>query len=105
MKYYSEMLNKLFDTQAALCEAEKAKKDAEVAKEKAEREKKAARAARAKEVEEALKAANDAQAKAVKLLKAFTKDYGYYHASYSTKEAEEPDTFLDFFNVLHNFLI
>ena len=36
MKYYSEMLNKLFDTQAALCEAEKAKKHAEVAEEKAE---------------------------------------------------------------------
>lgn len=105
MKFYSETLNKLFDTQAALLEAEKAKKDAELAKEKAEKEKKAARATRAKEVEEALKAANEAQAKAVKLLKAFTKDYGYFHTSYTLEDKKQPETFLDFFDVLHNFLI
>lgn len=103
MKFYSETLNKLFDTQAALVKAETADKEAKLAKEKAEKAKKEARAKRAKEVEEALKEANAAQAKAIKLLKAFTKDFGYFHTSYSVKDDAE-DTFDDFFTILHNFL-
>ena len=68
MKYFSEKLNKVFDT-AKEC------KEAEVAfdKEEAEKvEKREARAARAKEVEDAYK-------KYQELLQKFIKDYGSFH--------------------------
>lgn len=105
MKFYSETLNKLFDTAAELRKEEAAANEAKLAKEKAEKEKKEARAKRAKEVDEALKAANVAQAKAIKLLREFTKDFGYYHTSYTLDDKDEKeDTLDDFFNILHDFL-
>ena len=91
MKYYSEILNQLFDSQTALYEAEKAKAEAEEKKKAEEKAKKEERALRAKEVEKALKEANEAQAKAIQLLKNFTKDYGYFHMSYSTDDANKAD--------------
>lgn len=109
MKFYSETLNKLFDTEKDLVEAETKVKVAEAKKLEAEKAKKAARATRAKEVEKALKEANEAQAKAIKLLKSFTNDYGYFHTSFSSKE-EKPENNKsesivdDFFNVLNTFL-
>ena len=103
MKYYSEVLNKLFNSEEELNKAEVAKREEEAAKAIAEKNKKEARAKRAKEVEEALKAANEAQSKAIKLLKEFTKDFGYYHTSYSVKDDVNTD-FDDFFDILHTFL-
>lgn len=70
MKYYSEKLEKLFETEEELKSAEKAR-DEEEAKEKVKREQ---RAERAKEVEEAYK-------KYIELLNQFVKDYGNYHCS------------------------
>lgn len=102
MKYYSDLTKHLYDTEAALKEAEAKVKREEAEKEAAEKMKKEARSKRAKEVTEALKEANDAQAKAIKLLKEFTNDYGYFHTSYSTSDVENP-TF-DFFNILDKFL-
>lgn len=90
MKYYSEKTRKLYDTEADLLKAEAliAKVEAEkAAKEKAAREQ---RAARAKAVEEALKEANLAKAKANKLLNDFVRDYGSFHASFSNvKDAND----------------
>ena len=105
MKFYSETLNKLFNTEKELKEAEIAR-EAEIAKkEAAEKAKKTARALRAKEVEKALKVANDAQANAAKLLKEFTKDYGYFHTSYSANDEETAETIVsEFLNTVQAFL-
>lgn len=67
MKYYSEITKKLYDTKDECTEAE-----IEATKAKADR------ATRAKEVEEALKVAKEANKKAQTLLDAFVKDYGSF---------------------------
>ena len=81
MKYFSETLNELFDSEEALIEAEK---EAEDQKKKAEleaKERKEQRQARAKEVEDAYQIASDAKKKADELLNAFVKDYNSFHMS------------------------
>ena len=87
MKYYSEMTDKVYETQE---ECEKAE-EALVAKQKAEEEKQLAlkneREARSKEVVEAFKKAREAEAEAQKLLKEFVKDYGSFHMSYNGKSS------------------
>ena len=83
MKYYSEKLNKLFDSEEQLIaqEEEVAKVEAEkAAKEKALKEN---RAARAKEVQEAFEKAKEVNTEANKKLNDFIKDYGSYHCSFS----------------------
>ena len=90
MKYYSEVLNKTFDTEK---ECLKAEQEAAAAKKKAELEEKAkkeARAARAAEVEQALKDARTADMKADELLRAFVKDYGSYHTTLKDADAYIP---------------
>jgi len=72
LKFYSEKLDKLYDTQDELVKAESAEND-----------KKAKREARAKEVEMALNAAQASAKKAHDLLVAFCQDYGAYHTSIS----------------------
>ena len=110
MKYYSEMLNKLYNYEKELMDAEAEVKKAEAEKIKAEKTKKEERAKRAKEVETALKTANEAQAKAVKLLKDFTNDYGYFHTSYTTNDVKNKESTFngdevnDFFDLLYTFL-
>ena len=107
MKFYSEITKQLYDSENQLKLAEEKIKKAEAEKLAAEKAKKEARATRAKEVEKALKDANEAQEKAIQLLKDFTKDYGYFHMSYSTDDAEKvtkkTDNF-DFFDLLNSFL-
>ena len=76
MKYYSEELNRLFDTEDDLLEAEfqtrKVKEEAEAAeKAKAEEKQK-----RYDEVKEAIEKANIARAEANKIIKAYTCEYG-----------------------------
>lgn len=76
MKYYSEELNRLFDTEDDLLEAEfqtrRVKEEAEAAeKAKAEEKQK-----RYDEVKEAIEKANAARAEANKLIKAYTCEYG-----------------------------
>ena len=83
MKYYSEVTKKMYDSPEQLKEAEE-KTLAEDAEKKAAKEKqKAERAARAKEVDEALKASVDAHNKYLDLRNKFIEDYGYYHCSYT----------------------
>lgn len=79
MKYYSDETKKLYDTEEALKAAEKAVIEARKEKEKLKEQ----RSARAKEVEDAFKAVEQAQAHAYELLNAFTKDYGSFHMSWS----------------------
>lgn len=78
MKYYSEILKKLYDTKEALVEAE-----AEQTKAKADR------AERAKEVTEALKAATEAQKKANQLMREFVKDYGSFKTTIKSDDVED----------------
>ena len=81
MKFYSEQLSKLFDTQAELETAEEKENAAKRAEEEKKAKLKANRETRAKEVEDAFKTAAEAQKKANELLNAFLKDYGSYHST------------------------
>ena len=84
MKYFSEKLNKLFDSQEACVEAENAHEKAVA---EAEAKKKALadeRANRAKKVEELYKQAVEAKKAYDKELSAFLKDYGSFHATFKT---------------------
>lgn len=105
MKYYSQVTKHLYNSTEELVKAEREVELKRVAAEQAEKAKKAQRAARAKEVEDALKAANEAQVKAAQVLKDFTKDYGYFHMSYSSDNEDAKEDNTDFFlNLLNDFL-
>ncbi len=106
MKFYSELTQRLYNTEKELNEAETKIKNAEAEKVAAEKAKKEAKAVKAKAVERALKEANEAQSKAIKLLKEFINEYGYFHTSYSTEDMKKeniPDT-KNFFELLDLFL-
>lgn len=85
MKYYSEKLRKTYDTEKACIEAETAYEE-KIKKEKEEQEKLAStRKERANEVEEAYKAALDAQKKYTELRNKFVADYGTWHMTISSQ--------------------
>lgn len=67
MKFYSETLNKLFDTEEALKQAEAALQNKEQEKQR-----------RTDELDAARNAAKEAQKKYVTLLTQYCKDYGQY---------------------------
>lgn len=98
MKYYSELINKIYDTKE---ECEKAE-EALTAKKKAEEERQLAlkneRETRSKAVVDAFKKAREAETEAQKLLKEFVKDYGSFHMSYNGKS-----TMPSMFDVLNDF--
>ena len=86
MKFYSEKLNKLFDSEKACAEAEVAH-DKAVAE--AEAKKKALsdeRANRAKKVDDLYKHAVEAKKAYDAELQAFLKDYGSFHATFKTTD-------------------
>lgn len=86
MKFYSEKLNAMFDTQEACAQAE-SEHDKQVAE--AEAKKKALadeRATRAKAVEELYKQAVEAKQKYDKALQEFLKDYGSFHATFKSTD-------------------
>ncbi len=95
MKFYSESLNKMFDSADACAEAESTH---EKALAEAEAKKKALadeRANRAKEVEEAYKVAVDAKKAYNEKLQDFLKDYGSFHCTF--KNVDPFFSFLDWF--------
>lgn len=110
MKYYSEKLQRLYETQELCEKAEQAAIEAEnreqARKEREEREKKekenklvAERKARAMEVEEARKAMDEARSKYANLLEAFCKDYKTFHLSLTGEDAKKAiPTLFDIFN-------
>jgi septal ring factor EnvC (AmiA/AmiB activator) len=77
MKYYSEITNKVYDTEELLNKAE----EAEAAKKEAEIAKRNERSQNAKKVEEARKKATEAINAYEKELKDFCEKYGSYHTS------------------------
>ena len=102
-KFYSTITRELYDSTEEL---EKAEQEYEEKMElaRAEDEKKQAalvakreeRAAAAKEIEDAYRAAQEAVQKADDLLVAFTKKYGVYHASITTPSLKHFNNLFDF---------
>lgn len=91
MKYFSEKLNRLFDSVDECAKAESAHEEALRKQEETKKKLADERAARAKEVEEALQAFYEARKVYTEKLKAFTEDYGAWHYSFTGKEL--PDLF------------
>ena len=86
MKFYSEKLNKLFETEKECAEAEDAH---EKALAEAEAKKKALaeeRASRAKEVEDAYKAVLEAKKLYNEKLDAFLRDYKQFHMTVTSQD-------------------
>lgn len=111
MKYYSEKLNKVFDTERECMEAEFKIKEQEnlarIQKEKAlreEKEKKEALAAERKEMAEKVETARKAYLEAQKAYKAeldkFIKTYGSFHMSWSANDIKSIEDLLSTFGTL-----
>lgn len=95
MKYYSEITKQFYDDADSCTTAEET---AKATIEKQEAEKKALaeqKAARAKEVTEAYKAAREAQKTYDTLRNEFVKDYGYFHMSFTDPNEKSPFSFFE----------
>lgn len=79
MKFYSEKLKKLYDTEAELHKAESAYDDVAAKKEKERRE----RADAAKAIDEKYKEKAKVEAEYSKMVADFCKKYGSYHKTYT----------------------
>ena len=110
MKYYSEKLNKIFDSEKELKDAEVELEKQEVEKAKLQEVKKA----RAKEVEDAYLHLQEVKEKAfkeiaeaekvwVELRDKFAEDYHGYHMTYSNVNGEQKVTFGDILNNFFNW--
>lgn len=83
MLYTSELLKKSYKTEEECLNAEKTYLEEKAAKEAEQKQKQEIRSTRAKEVENALKEAVDAEKRYQEILKAFLKDYGSFHLTTS----------------------
>ena len=86
MKYYAEKLGKYYDSVEDCEAAEKEYEEKLAAKKKQKEEKSKERKLRANEVQDAFTAYKEAEKTYYKLRNAFIKDYGYYHATYSSTD-------------------
>lgn len=86
MKYYSEELKKTFDTEEECLKAETEYLDGLKKIEEKNKKLKEEKTARAKEVQEAYEAWIEAEKTYKSLRNDFIRDYGYFHATYSTSE-------------------
>ena len=93
MKYYSEVLNKFYDSAAEVLSAEEAHQKKIAEEEAKKKELATTRKTRADEVEKAYKEAAEAKKKADDLLASFCKDYGAYYKTY--KEGEKVPSLFD----------
>lgn len=91
--WYSEELDKSFETEEACLEAEK-EYEKKVALEKAKKEE---RKERAEEVEKAFKDANDAYNNAKELLNKFCEDYGSFHKTVTSVNSPTTKSLFDLF--------
>lgn len=98
MKYFSEKLNKVFESEQECVDAEQKFEIEE--KEKVEKEKELAntRKERAHQIEESYKKIMDARKEYRKLLDDFVKDYGSFHCTFKSSEPLFSD--MDFFELL-----
>ncbi len=93
-KYWNEYTNEVFDTEEEAMASEKKYLDAQEAKKRKDSE----RAARAKEVKDAMEAVIEARKHYNEVLKAFCKDYGSFH--YSTNDLKNY-SLLDLFDAFN----
>lgn len=98
MKIISEKTGKTYQTVDECVAAEKAYDEEVQKKVAAEKEKAETRAARAKEVTDALKTLNEARKTYQEKVKAFCKDFGSFHCTLTSKDI--PDTFSEIFENL-----
>lgn len=92
-RYINEYTNESYDTESEAKASEKKYLEVQEAKKKKDSE----RAARAKEVDEAMKAMLEARKHYIEVLKAFCKDYKSYH--FSTNDMKN----YDFFDIMNFF--
>lgn len=104
MKFYSELTNKVYDTEKSCMKAEQeykqaleAKKREEEAKKLAEQKKQENRAAAAKNVEAKREAMTKAQREYREELEKFCKEYGSYH--FTTNSFDGIPHLFDFFTL------
>ena len=102
MKYYSEYLKKFFDTEDECQDAEDKAFEEEHAAEQQTKKLAEERKARAKEVEDAMNEAIKANKKYYETLRAFCKDYGSFHMTYST--SEDPNSIGKMLNSIFDLL-
>lgn len=95
MKYFSETLNKVFDTEQECTEAENLYNQAQQEAEARQQALTEQRATRAKEVEDAYKTAVEAKKAYDKLLREFLNDYHSFHATF--KNVDPFFSLLDWF--------
>lgn len=107
-KYFNQYTNEPFDTPEEADTSEKVylkeleeKKKAEEERVAAKKKKDSERAARAKEVQEALATAVKARKEYQNKLSTFCKDYGAFH--FSTKDIEELEPF-SIFDLIENWM-
>jgi len=86
MKYYSDLLKKFYDNEKDCLEAEKAQKAKLEQEEKSKKELAEKRKLRAKEVEDAYKAVQEASKNYAKLRNEFVKDYGSFHMTFTSED-------------------
>ena len=98
MKYYSETLDKFFNTEKEALDVEKRAIEEEAKKKELEAVTKKQRAEDAKAIEDALKAVKTAEENYYKLMNEFIKKYGYYH--YTSKD---PKDFPSMFSIFEPF--
>lgn len=85
MKYYSEKLNVIYDSQADLEEAELAAEKAQKEKEERENKLRTERKARADEIKAALEQIETALKGYYDLVQKFVRDYGSFHLTVDEK--------------------
>ena len=83
--YYSELLNRQFNSEQECLAAEKQYQEQVLAKQEAENKLKEQKATRAKEVESAYKELKDAERRYLDLRNKFVEDYGQFHMTYRDK--------------------
>lgn len=98
MKYYSDKLDKIFDSAEECSQAEKDYDTQLAEKKQHELQLKEERSTRAKEIDEARKALEDASKHYHELIRAFVKDFGSYHHSIVRNDFKDDLDFMDFFD-------
>lgn len=98
MKYFSEKLNKVFESEKECVEAENKFELAKQEKEEKEKRLTQERKERAREIEEQYKKIMDDRKEYRRLVDDFIRDYGSFHCTFKSSEPVFSD--MDFFDLL-----
>ena len=98
MKYFSEKLNKVFESKEECVEAENKFELAKQEKEEKEKQLAETRKERAREIEEQYKKIMDDRKEYQRMIDDFVRDYGGFHCTFKSNEPIFSD--MDFFDLL-----